>query len=290
MSNSNFTCSACGTKYTTEKRYTNHLNTGHCAFLCSKCGKQSKSRQGLYQHKKACKEKNTVNKTNNNNIVTSNSHNPTNNMLNNQNNNQNIVMLQPFDVDHYNMKKEDAIGSKRNLIVRLLEEEKYHIAYEELFKHIHGNKELPQHHNIYMDGENLAIFRGYDFENEAPEKSLHRILSRLRFEMGWLVKSCDRLNEKEKEQLLWDIQANWMVINEKKDPNMKRILRNNKKVVMRTMKNNIVKSDTQMIKNVLALKDDPRQGTKGIPTVKTINEWIDNNCTPLDEVHNVSLP
>lgn len=294
-------CIICKRGFDREWKLRRHLvKKLPCDLRCKMCGYISNNERSFYNHRKKCQEeheqKSSSQLTNNTNNIDGSTTNNNVDCSSNKsfnNNNQNIVMLQPFDVDHYYMKKGGSIGQKRDHVVGLLKDERYADAYEVLFKQIHGNHETPQHHNIYLaniEDPHLAIFRGLDFVLEKTEISLPRLLSRLKFEMGWLVKTCDYLNDKEKDQLLWDIQANWMCINETNDPNIRRLLRNNKNVVMKTMKNNIVKSDVEMIKKWVGMKDSEFQGQPGIPTPQIIESWIDENYEEADENHIVQLP
>ena len=201
--------------------------------------------------------------------------------------------MQPFDADHYFMKKEAMVGPYKNYVVDLLKGEKYADAYEQVFKVIHGNPKLPEHQNIYvqnLDGEDVVIFRGKDFKMERLPKFMPRLFGRLKYEMRWMVKTCDELTDAEKDQLQWDIQANWMVINEESDKNMKRILFNNKNVVLNTMKNNTVKPDVEMISKLIELKSDEQQKSKYVPRKKLIEHWLDIGDEIPDKNHLVCLP
>ena len=138
--------------------------------------------------------------------------------------------------------------------------------------------------------DEIIIFKGLNFVLENPKRSLPRLFRRLKFEISWLVKTCDHLSRQEKHQLLWDISANWMCINEETDSEMKRALRNNKNVVMRTMRENIVRPDTEMIQKWVDFKKDKRLGNPGFLTMEMINSYVDDNCLPLDQEHQVKLP
>lgn len=278
----NYICQKCGKDFKQQKRFENHINneTNPCDLTCIGCGVKSRSRGSFRYHKTRCpyyiRYINCLTSTPTINNVT-----PTINNIDNSktvNNNQNIVLLQPFDIDHYYMKKEETIGSRRDEIVKLLKSDKYSEAYECLFKEIHGNTKHPERHNIYLphiDKAEIAVFRGYSFTLDTAEKTLPRMYYRLKHEMDWLVKTAKSLNENERSQLRWNIQANWMQINESDDPEMKRILLNNKNIVLNTLKNNIVKIDKEMLNewNLLKTKDrNPR-----IPSPSTIDKWMDKN-------------
>ena len=108
--------------------------------------------------------------------------------------------------------------------------------------------------------------------------------------MKWMVKTCEHLTEEEKDQLQWDIQANWMIVNDKEDENMKRILHNNKNIVMDTMNNNIVNPNVEMISRLIELKQDKYQKSKYVPRKKDIEMWIDVGDVVPDKDHVVRLP
>ena len=306
--NSQEICPKCN-KHMSKTRYISHVNNilNPCDLRCVGCGKYHNNRQSFYRHKKKCDlYQQKLDEINNKTLSTSESViNNTNNIdgsttTNNVdcssktfNNNQNIIMLEPFDIDHYYMKKNVVIGPKRNHIVELLKDERYADAYEVLFKQIHSNHKLPQHQNIYLpsiESPNLAVFRGIDFILEKSEISLPRLFGRLKFEMKWLVKTCDHLSETEKDQLLWDIQANWMCVDETGDVDIRRALSNNRNVVMKTLQNNIVKSDVDMINNWTAMKNSEYQGEFGIPSPQLIDKWLDDNYVSLEKDHIVQLP
>ena len=292
-------CETCGKTFKHYKRYQTHIKTVECDLICEVCNYEAKSRSTLYRHKKRCKEEQAGQVTNNNNInnidSSANANVGTVNN-NNVNNNNNVVLLQPFDVDHYYMKKTDMLGPAQKTVVDFLLNEQYYEAYECLFEHIHGNLKYPEHHNIYLphlDKNQIAVFKGKNFKYVAADKQLPRLFSRLRFEMGWLVKDYDELDEKQTDQLLWDIHAHWMNVNEQNDPFMKQVLRNNKNVVMDTIENKIVRPDKAMITKVLELTKDEYhipERKEGVPPKKLLNKWIDPGLEDLDENHIVKLP
>lgn len=279
----NYICKDCKKTYKSKKYYETHIQTGTCDYLCKICNHQSMSKSASSRHKQKCSE--SAKSITNNNV---------NNIHNGDNNNtlhQNVVLLQPFDIDHYYMNKEETIGSRRSEIVCLLRAEKYVEAYECLFKEIHGNEKHPERHNIYlphMDRSYVMVFKGFNFMFESIEKMFPRMYYRLKHEMDWLVKTMEDLDEVEKSQLRWNIQANWRQINELNDPNMKQILRNNKDTVLSTLKNKVVKIDTDMLHKWDSLKNMEKNPT--IPSPMTINSWMDKNGLSCDKNKVVTAP
>lgn len=265
------TCEQCNRTFKYIKAYKKHISNMDCAHICKICGLGNMSRSTFYRHKNECKLE-TVNVTTNN-----------------------IVLLQPFDVDHYFMEKEDVIGSKRDVIVGLIKNSKYQEAYEVLFKHIHGNENLPEHHNIYLsdvDHDSIIVFRGIDFVFEDPEKTLPRLFYRLKYEIKWLVGTCSYLSPKEIDQLKWNVQAHWMDVRAETDTHIRRVLVNNRKVVEKTMRDNVVKTDIKMLKEWKDIKNSIHQGHPKLPSANTVDLSIDttlgNNPDHVDRL--VTLP
>ena len=253
----NLICEKCSKQFKRKDHYEKHiLNVlNPCDYICIGCNKKCKSRKSFFNHKKKCikyisaskaleygTEKITNNITNAPiNVSTQNTQNNTNNQ---------VVLMSPFHLDHHNMEPTVMLSPVRDEIIGLLHKCEYAKAYEKLFNHIHGNEKYPQYHNIYLpniDGEHLAVFKGRNFVfEEVPEKMpiLYRVL---KAEMKWMVRTCKYLDPQVKDQMLWDVQANWMQINEYKDMNMRRILRNNKNIVTNTFEKYTVKPDSDMI-------------------------------------------
>ena len=275
-----FKCEKCEKEFKYEKKYINHKNKEiPCDFVCRKCGKEF-SRRSYFRHIKTC-NKNPDNKRQiTNNDITNNNNNNNNivspitnsNNTNTVQNNNNVVMLTPFGLEHnYTMRKtgnlEQIIGPARDLILDLLKKKKYQKAYQVLFEQIHGNSLLPQYHNIYMprlDSDDICVFKGKRFKFDIIEILMPDMYRYLKVEMRWLVHTALGLDPKEKDQLLWDIQANWMTINEKKDENMKRILRNNKQVVENTLNSKKVWPDVDAIAEYMECEPD-QVVTDGVP-------------------------
>jgi hypothetical protein len=299
-----YVCGTCKKVFIMKGRYDYHIKTVKCDWVCEGCDKQAESKTAFYRHRKVCEDyknyknaKSIVHNDNTNNINNIDSSAKVGTMNNNNvNNNNNVVLLQPFDVDHYYMKKSDMLGPSQKTVVNFLLQEKYFEAYNFLFQHIHGNEKYPEHHNIYLphlDKNDLVVFKGKDFKIEKVEKQMPRLFGRLRYEMSWIVKGSKDLTPKQRDQLLWDIKAHWSNVNETNDPHMKLALRNNKNVVLDTMKNNIVKPDKEMIQKFLDLKQDKYQKSKNriyYPSVHTINTVMDQGLEDLDENHIVKLP
>ena len=185
-----FKCDICDKTFNQKCSYTRHKDANvPCDLVCRNCNIEKCNNRSKYnRHYAKCVnefEKND-DKTN---VINTNNNNNTNNTVNNNNNTNNVVMLQPFDVDHYYMKKDDAIGSKQETIIGMLRDENYPRAYEVLFKHVHGNASSPENHNIFlpsMESGQVVVFRGMDFVFEDKEVAVPRLFCRLKYEMSWL--------------------------------------------------------------------------------------------------------
>ena len=267
-----FECPLCEQQFAAKKYLQQHIKRGiPCDFVCKICNLvKLKNRFAYTRHVNNCTgdglddDKNgIINKYIN---------------ANNTNNTNNVIFLQPFDVDHYFMNKETTIGPKQRIVVDLLKKEQYARAYEILFSCIHANSKTPEHHNIYLpniDCSDVVVFRGASFVFEKKEKALARLFSRLKHEMKWLVETCNELICEEKNQLLWDITANSMCVEPHLDHDFLRMLRNNKNVVFKTLLNNVVKSDVKMLENWFSLAEHPSIGQPGFLTKQMINNWAD---------------
>lgn len=241
-------CDKCNTPFRHKGHYYKHLKKPvPCNYVCTYCDTKCGSRTAFYQHRKMCEgtEKKTKNTINNivNNVDAS-----VNNNLN-QYINRNLVFMTPFGLEYEYMNQKFVVEPIRDVVVDLLKKDKYKLAYEALFKQIHGNNRFPEFHNIYMDdieSSDLCIFKGFDFRFETLQDKLPHLFFFLKNEMDKLVQSAD-LEPMEKSQLRWNIQANWMCINEKDDKNMKRILHENKKIVHETLEKYKVQPDNKRI-------------------------------------------
>jgi hypothetical protein len=298
----NFVCKKCNKQFAQEGRYKNHIDNveSPCDYVCPGCKKACGSRRSWQRHKKMCKLYDVVLKDAKSNVVNAvnNSNNTNNNNTNNNNtqnnvDNQQVVMMQPFDVDHYYMKKAERVKPCGGIVLEMLRHQRFGDVYEVIFKQVHGNEKVPEQHNIFIEDPesgNVVVFKGKNFKYERSEKTIPRLFDRLKYEAQWAVKTDPTLDEEERQQLLWDIQANWMVTDRCNDPNIRRILRNNKAVVLNTLSKYIVKPDKKMVEKWLALKDHPAQGDKRLPSVRFINSTIDLDGGDLDEDHIVALP
>lgn len=286
-------CDKCDRIFKHKGHYTRHIENklNPCDFKCVGCNTKFPNRKSFYRHKNLCEDYQGISKIINNNNVVGSVDNSTN--IGSQQNNQNIVLLNPFNADHYCMTKENIIGPARNVVVGFLLKEKYAAAYEFLFKSVHGNETLPQHHNIYLphiDKNYIAVFKGKDFKLEDVNVEIPALFERLKYEMKWLVKTCSYLTKDEKSQLQWDVEANSMCIDEKTDLNIRRMLRNNKTVVMDTLKNNIVKPNVEMINKLLLYSTEKYQKLDYIPRKHKIDSWLDIGYGEINKDHIVRLP
>lgn len=243
-----FQCKKCLKMFTTKKYYNNHVkNTENpCDLKCVGCGFQASSRPIFYRHKKECEKHKIIN--NNINNTTNNVDASTTNNLN-QNINQNLVFMTPFGLEYEYMNKGFVVSPMRDFVVDLLRKDNYKLAYETLFKQIHGNNRFPEFHNIYMDDINsdeLCIFKGFNFKFETLQEKMPHLFFFLKDEMDKLVQT-SKLDPVEKSQLRWNIQANWMCINETNDKHMKRILHENKQIVHETLEKFKVQPDNKII-------------------------------------------
>lgn len=244
-----YKCHKCHFGFTSKKRLKNHLNKPiPCVdFKCEYCEKELWSKTNYYRHRAKCKQKNNaqphINNNVNENIGNTNNATQINDIKNN------IVMMHPLGLMHHYMNKTEVISPVKGIVLELLRQQKYEMAYQKLFEQIHGNPALPEHHNVYVPrtGKNeICIFNGRYFKTELLDIMMPDMFRTLKGEMKWIVRTSD-LDEKEKDQLLWDVQANWMNVNEYNDENMERIMYNNKPVVQKTVRNNEVYTNLEYI-------------------------------------------
>lgn len=261
---SEFICKKCGKDLKYEKVYKNHLNKDiPCDNRCIYCFKKF-SRKGLYLHKDKC-EKNPINapKIVNNNVNTNNinaSKNNNSNTLNNVNN-TNVLLLSPYGLEHKMMEKEqtyreEVLGSTREKILDVVRQQKFTLAYQMLFDHIHGNRDRPGNHNIFIqdrERDEVCMFTGKQFSYQRADEEVPDLYRFLMCELKWMVGSAD-ITFEEKDQLLHDIKCHWRLVNEETDQDIRRMLYNNKPIVEATMHNNIVKPDTGLIEDYCDFK------------------------------------
>lgn len=249
MSDEKFTCRKCDKIFVKKGRYDIHIqNTiNPCDHKCYGCGFIAPNRSAFRRHKTKC-EKHKEHEKIVNNVNAVNSHN-TQNTQNIDNSVKLTINMNPFGLTHEYLDLVETLNPVRGIIVGLVREENYKKAYQVLFEQIHGNEKYPENHNIYMPHRNrtdVLMFKGRRFKFERVEDEMPGLYRYLKKEMDWIVKTTI-LDPTEKSQLRWNIQANWMIINEYKDDDMKRILRNNKEVVHNTMKKYIVKPNSDAI-------------------------------------------
>lgn len=254
-------CQKCNTIFTSQKRYDNHVSNilNPCDNRCFGCNYKGRNRRDLTRHKEKCeqyqnKEKvmSIINNTNNtNNVTTAGSHNTnnTNNNTNNIVNNQNLIMLTPYALTHMYINKEEVVKPAQNVVLGLIRKQRFKEAYEKLFQQIHGNPNFPQYHNVFIqdrEKEEVCVFEGKRFTYELWDTKIPGLFEYFKYEMKWLIRTAD-IDVKEKDQLLWDIQANWMRLNTHNNENMERILFNNKDIVEDTIKTKYVVPDLATI-------------------------------------------
>lgn len=283
MSESNqervYKCEKCGTIFKHEKNYSKHITNKltPCSLTCIGCKEIMNSKASLSRHKKICDRYKLVaeemkkraspeynsfqtnNNNNNTNNVTASSHNPNTQIHSNSNNSSlhnhnNVIMLSPYGLDHNYMwedKKMDVmIGPARSTVVQLLEQKKYKEAYEILFRQMHGNPLLPQHHNVYMEDRNkdeVFHYRTNRFNASLADQIVEGLNRAFFDEMKWLINSSD-LSAEDKDQLVHNLRCYYNLIDLQKDENMRRLLFNNRDIVKNTIKNNYVIPDIEMIR------------------------------------------
>lgn len=250
----NYVCYKCQGKFSSQKKLERHFtNKMPCDLICEICNTKSNCRKSYYNHIKKCKEAQAA-QILNNNVNNIDASNKTNNS--NQNNQNNVVLMNPFRLDHEYMDRPKMLNPVRGELLQMLRAENYPKAYEVIFGQIHGNVKHPEYHNIFIPSrdnrDEICIFKGTRFKMVKTEEELPDLYRFLRIEMDWVVKTTD-LDPKEKDQLRWDIHANWMATNEFNDKNLKRILFNNKRVVENTMKNHVVKTNNDLIIDYLGV-------------------------------------
>lgn len=266
-----FKCDKCDSTFKSEKRYKNHISNelNPCDLVCIGCYKQLGSKPSWTRHKKECKLykliESEIKKRNSDeykitNNVTAGSHNiSTNNQINTHNNHlhnhNNMIMLTPFKVEHeYHMKDmnrlHEFIGPARDVVLKLIKAERCKEAYEELFKHIHGNLLKPQQHNVYMENfkeNDIYTFGTNRFSERDPECVVESLNEIFNIEIKWLIRSAN-IESKEKQTLLGNAYDYYCSLDLKKDEHMRRLIYNNKDLVKKTIKKNFVVPNIDMIK------------------------------------------
>ena len=171
-----FTCVKCAKVFKSEKALKKHLDNvlNPCDFVCRGCNYKAGSKGGFYRHKKECKKHQEMIKVINNVTTNNNNINAPQNTVNNMNNiNQNVVLLQPFEVERQYMHKTEVISPVRGIVIELLRQQRFAEAYEAIFNQIHGNEKYPEYHNIYLPDINrdeVAVFKGRNFKLDPYER------------------------------------------------------------------------------------------------------------------------
>lgn len=262
---SSYICENCDKIFEKLGYLKQHKSKNVCSLVCDLCNYSCKSKPSYYRHRKICKQKqqeqeNSDAMVENNTMVDNKNVNVNNGDNNTQNNNNNnVVLMNPFRLDHEYMNRPKMLNPVRGELLQMLRAENYPKAYQILFEQIHGNEKHPEYHNIFLphrDKDEICVFKGKRFKMENVDDEVPDLYRFLRIEMDWVVKTTD-LDPKEKEQLRWDIHANWMATDEKKDQNMRRILRNNKAVVLKTMNDYVVKPNNELVIDFLGI--DPSE-------------------------------
>jgi hypothetical protein len=249
-----YTCDTCEKTFKSKRTYRNHIAKKCCEYICEHCGTKFAVKSTYYYHRKTCTHNKEVNVNNNivsSDLSTTNNNNTNNTMINDVKNN--IVMLHPLGLTHAYMYKDgklkDVIEPVKSQLLTLVKEEKYELAYLTLFNQIHGNPEVPENHNIYvkeMGSGSACVFNGKLFKNENIIKISNDMHKFLRDEMRWTVNSSDE-DDKVKDQMMWNIYANWMNTSMEKSDMMERIFYNNKPVVENTFNNHKVYTNLDYI-------------------------------------------
>ena len=149
------------------------------------------------------------------------------------------LAFEPNVAEKFLSKLKDMIEPVKGNIVTLVKERKYELAYMTLFKQIHGNPDIPENHNVYVKdiGSGKArIFNTVSFKDADISKISYDMHKTLREVMRWTVSSSDE-EEKTKDQMMWDIYADWMNTSMEKNNMMERIFYNNKQIVEDTINN-----------------------------------------------------
>ena len=259
------TCDICKQEFKSKRFLDKHKgNKIPCNFKCTICDTTLSSRRNYTRHMETeHSNKNQPQITNINN---------TQNNQNNQNNQlvdvkNNVVMLHPLGLTHHYMNRHEVISPVKNMLVKMVRAKKFALAYETLFKQIHGNPDIPEHHNVYakdINKDQICVFNGAYFEVHFKDMIIPDMYRILKEEMKWAVNETD-LDAEEKDQLMWDIQKNWMHTDVDKDTNMHRIIVNNRPVVEDTFNTKtvyrnleyIAKSKKLKLKNVTSRNKDP---------------------------------
>lgn len=248
-----FKCYKCNTIFASFKNLSNHLQKKDpCDFKCKYCGLKSHSRRSYYRHKSKCE----INKKDNVEDEDSQDHKDKTSTLNTvnapvsdssvnigrdvNNNHNNTLMMTPCGLEHVYMKHEEEIGELRGDIRYFIQHYDFPRAYDRIYTHVHSNPQKPQNHNHFLhkmfNEDMVYALKGGRFKYVKADEFSKDMYEYLRFEMDWLTKTDITLTPEERDQMRWDIKANWMIINANDDPNLKRLMRNNKDIVLNTFK------------------------------------------------------
>lgn len=260
-----FLCIKCNTVFKTYKLLEAHQNRKvPCDFVCKKCYKQLGCRKSYYNHfasehnndinnndSQEASIQNNIASVDNNNANNANKSNNTNSHNKTQINDikNNVVMLHPLGLTHQYMDREKVVTPVKGMLLKMVREGKFNEAYKILFDQIHGNPELPEHHNIYVHEqgtEQACVFNGKYFIVESLVQITDDMYRVLKAFMKWSVNTSD-IDDEEKDQLMWNIQRDWMRTDVKNDKTMERIFFNNKPVVHETFNKYKVFSNLEYI-------------------------------------------
>jgi len=250
-----YKCDKCESSFKSKKYLKAHeLKKVPCDLVCRICNEKLKCRRSYYYHLENEHLDVQHDLTNPiNNVISYNTNNSNNTSTTNNtlvNDVKNVVMLHPLGLTYHYMNRDEVITPVNGTVLDLVRKEEYKLAYITMFQQIHGNPEIPEHHNIYVKekGTNeVYVFNGRGFQPIDLQLISADMYERLRGEMRWAVKRSDA-DEDEKDQLMWNIQADWMY-SKNFDANelMEQVFFNNKIVVEDTFKKSKVYTDLSYI-------------------------------------------
>jgi len=279
-------CAKCEQFFKRKDHYEKHINNilMPCTLSCIGCHVKYDTKRKFSTHIKSCVKYNAIlkaihdNQADNNQALTNINSNTYDNVANTTNNNtnhnnqlvdikNNVVMLHPLGLTHHYMNREEVISPVKGMLVEMVRQKQFKLAYEKLFQQIHGNPEIPEHHNIYAkeeDSDKVCIFNGKYFQMQMSKIIVPDMYHILKEEMKWAVNNTD-LDPKEKDQLMWDIQRDWMDTEVETDKTMERVFYNNKPVVETTFKKNKVYSNLEYIAKANKVQPEQVKWDNSVP-------------------------
>jgi hypothetical protein len=278
-----FKCKKCDQTFSHELHFFAHKNSKiPCDYVCEYCDAILSCKRSYRRHLQSCKiyqkkpkkddvedDVPKISNEMNDNSITNSVNSPSTNTNNvgrdvNNNNNNQAIMMNPFGVEHFTMKKEVNMGHLRPKMRKFLRECDFAGAYDTIYTNVHGDPEKPENHNHlleFIDASHVIVLRGEKFRLVPVEEFSGDIYSYLRYEIDWLAKTDPLLTEQEKSQLRWDLIANWMSTDIDHEKSLRLIIHKNKDIVLNTFKNRQVYMNQENVAKFKKIKVDSLKTT-----------------------------